>query len=109
MPKPKQSNTFLNSFLDYLRIVFRVDTVAEKKEKTSAVSDIETVDATSSKWKELSQKFGIQSFPTVVVSADSFQQTDSGLLAVLKSKLAFALKEGFLVMPEKDLMSETKV
>jgi len=192
--KPKQLDKFLNSFSDYLLIVFRVNSMAEKKEKTSAaseakkpakkgfwvsplptyigvlllliglvagfgiyavffpaktivqkqpaenlslswqwvvhpdckvcasqssfelllaqrkiVSNIETVDATSSKGKELIQKYGIQSFPTAIVSADSFQQTDAGLLTVLKSKLPSALKQGFLVMPEKDLMAETKV
>ncbi len=73
------------------------------------VSDIETVDATSSKGLELVQKFNIQSFPTVVVSVDSFQQTDSGLLTILKSKFPSALKQGFLVMPEKGLMAETRV
>lgn len=73
------------------------------------VSNIETVDATFSNGKELVQKYGIQSFPTAIVSVDSFQQTDSGLFTVLKSKLPSAVKQGFLVMPEKDLMRETKV
>jgi hypothetical protein len=73
------------------------------------VSNVENLDEASPQGAQLVQQYGIGSFPTAIVSADLLQQTDPSLLTLLKSKFPSALQNGVLVLPEKDLMQETKV
>lgn len=69
--------------------------------------DVKTVDAKTAEGQELIGKFGIDSFPTVVVNANDLSNADAALFATLQTK--FPVKNSFLVLPEKDFMRETKI
>src|SRR3989344_6194377 len=58
------------------------------------LSDITPVDATSSQGMALVQKYGIGSFPVVLVEQAELESIDSGLSTVLKSKFPTALNKG---------------
>lgn len=67
------------------------------------------VTADSVEGARLDGLFSFSSFPTVVVNRSDLERVDPGLVLVLQNKFPQAFSQGFLVLPEKDLMIETKI
>ncbi|MBU0636203.1 hypothetical protein KKE06_04220 [Candidatus Micrarchaeota archaeon] len=70
-------------------------------------ANVTLVDATTPEGADLVQSLGIDSFPTTIVNTVEFKDADAALFATLQTK--FSIVNNSLVLPEKDLMLQTKI